>query len=108
MTRTFESGKTFEYGAFLTLCNRLATVLITVAALMLTPNSSVNFRSSCDRLNVYLADHKTLLSAGDVLTVEQKNRVTSIIDLLAGLQKRAETRANIPASLQKYIAEQSD
>jgi hypothetical protein len=24
------------------------------------------------------------------------------------LQKRAETRANIPASLQKYIAEQSD
>ena len=41
MTRTFESGKTFEYGAFLTLCNRFATVLITVAALMLTPRSDI-------------------------------------------------------------------
>ena len=79
-----------------------------LAALMVLPQSSVNFRSSCEQLDVYLADHKTLLSAGDILTVEQKNRVTSIIDLLGGLQKRAETRANIPASLQKYIAEQLD
>ena len=77
-------------------------------ALILTPQSSVNFQSNCVQLEVYLADHKTLLSTGDVLTVEQKNRVTSIIHLLGGLQKRAETRANIPASLQKYIAEQSD
>ena len=79
-----------------------------LAALMLTPQSSANFRSSCDRLDVYLADQKPLLSAGAVLTGEQKDRLKSIIDLLAGLQKRAETRANIPASLQKYIAEQSD
>ena len=76
--------------------------------LALSPQSSANFRSSCGQLDVYLSDCKTLLSAGAVLTVEQKNRVTSIIDLLGGLQKRAETRANIPASLQKYIAEQSD
>ena len=79
-----------------------------LAALAPSPQPSANFRSNCDRLDVYLAEHKTLLSSGDALTVEQKNRVTSIIDLLAGLQKRAETRANIPASLQKYIAEQSD
>ena len=79
-----------------------------LAALMLMPQSSVNFRSSCDQLDVYLAEYNTLLSAGDVLTFEQKDRVTSIIDLLTGLQKRAETRANIPASLQKYIAERSD
>ena len=79
-----------------------------LAALQLSPQSSSNFRSGCDRLDSYLADHKTLLSAGDVLTVEQKNRVSSIINLLAELQKRAETRANIPTSLQKYIAEQSD
>ena len=78
-----------------------------LAALMLMSQSSVNFRSSCDQLDVYLADHKTLLSTGDILTVEQKNRVTSIIDLLVGLQKRAESRANIPASLQRYYAEQS-
>ena len=79
-----------------------------LAAVMLSPQSSVKFRSSCDQLDVYLADHKTLLSTGDVLTVEQKKRVTSIIDLLGGLQRRAETRANIPVSLQKYIAEQLD
>ena len=78
-----------------------------LVALKLSDQSSSNFRSSCDRLDSYLGDHKTLLSAGDALTAEQKRRVTSIIDLLAGLQKRAETRANIPASLQKYIAEQS-
>ena len=79
-----------------------------LAALELSPQSSTNFRSSCDRLDSFLGDHKTLLSAGDILTVEQKSRVSSIINLLAGLQKRAETRANIPPSLQKYIAEQSD
>ena len=77
-------------------------------ALIRSPQSSANFRSSCGQLDVYLAEYNTLLSAGDVLTFEQKDRVTSIIDLLTGLQKRAETRANIPASLQKYIAEQSD
>ena len=79
-----------------------------LATIKLSPESSTNFRSSCDRLDSYLADHKTLLSAVDILSVEQKNRVLSIIDLLAGLQKRAETRADIPASLQKYIAEQSN
>ena len=79
-----------------------------LVALEMSPQSSVNFRSSCDQLDAFLADQKTLLSTGVVLTVEQKNRVTSVIDRLGALQKRAETRANIPASLQKYIAEQSD
>ena len=79
-----------------------------LAALELSPQSSSNFQSGCDRLDSYLTGHKTLLSSGDALTFEQKNRVSSIINMLAGLQKRAETRANIPASLQKYIAERSD
>ena len=78
-----------------------------LAALKLSPQSSTNFRSICDRLESYLGDHKILFSARDVFTIEQKRRITSIINLLAGLQKRAETQANIPASLQKYIAEQS-
>ena len=86
----------------------LARVEQMLDALALSPQSSANFRSRCGQLDVYLADYKTLLSAGDVLTVEQKDRVTSIINLLAGLQKRAEIRAKIPDSLQKYIAEQSD
>ena len=91
-----------------TIDDMLERVEQMLGVLEVSAQSSINFRSSCDRLDSYLCDHKTLLVAGDVLTVEQKSRVRSIIDMLAGLQKRAETRANIPASLQKYIAEQSD
>ena len=45
MTRTFESGNTFEYGAFLTLCNRFATLVLTVLALIVVPRSDV--RPAC-------------------------------------------------------------
>merc|ERR1719486_537192 len=41
MTRTFESGNTFEYGAFLTLCNRFATLILTILALVVVPRSDV-------------------------------------------------------------------
>ena len=70
--------------------------------------SSADFRAGCDQLDNYLGDQKTLLAAGGALTDQQKSRVASIIERLAELQKRAETRANIPTDLQKYIAEQSD
>jgi len=46
--------------------------------------------------------------AGGALSEPHKSRVAVFIERLAGLQKRAETRANIPTGLQKYIAEQSD
>ena len=77
-------------------------------ALEASDQSSADFRAGCDQLNNYLSDQKTLLVAGGALTDQQKGRVASIIERLAGLQKRAETRANIPTGLQKYIAEQSD
>jgi hypothetical protein len=77
-------------------------------ALEASDQSSADFRTGCDQLNNYLSDQKTLLVAGGALTDQQKSRVASIIERLAGLQKRAETRANIPIGLQKYIAEQSD
>ena len=70
--------------------------------------SSADFRAGCDQLDNYLGEQKTQLAAVDDLTDQQKSRVASIIKRLAGLQKRAETRANIPTGLQKYIAEQSD
>ena len=70
--------------------------------------SSKDFRSGCDQLNNYLGNRKTLLAPGAVLSNQHKSRVTSIIERLAGLQKRAEARANIPTVLQKYIAEQLD
>ena len=77
-------------------------------ALEASDQSSADFREGCDQLDNYLGDQKTLQAAGGALTDQQKSRVASIIERLAGLQKRAETRANIPTGLQKYIAEQSD
>ncbi|MEK9709963.1 MAG: hypothetical protein VW456_06935 [Alphaproteobacteria bacterium] len=77
-------------------------------ALEASDQSSADFRAGCDQLYKYLGDQKTLLAAGGALTDQQKSRVASIIERLAGLQKRAEIRANIPTGLQKYIAEQSD
>ena len=69
---------------------------------------SSDFQAGCNQLNNYLANQKTLLAAGNALADQQKNRITSIIERLAKLQQRAETRAEIPTGLQKYIAEQSD
>ena len=69
---------------------------------------SADFRKGCDQLDSYLCDQKTLVAAGGTLTDQQKSRVALIIKRLAGLQKRAEVRSNIPTILQKYIAEQSD
>ena len=77
-------------------------------ALELSDQSSSDFRAVCDQLDNFLGDKKTLLLAGGALSDQQKSRVASIIKRLAGLQKRAEIRANIPTALQKYIAEQSD
>ena len=77
-------------------------------ALEVSDQSSADFRADCDQLDNYLGDQKTLLAAGGAFTDQQKSRVASIIGRLAGLQKSAETRANIPTDLQKYIAEQSD
>ena len=77
-------------------------------ALSSRDQSSSDFRAGCDQLDSYLNDQKTFLAAGVNLTDQQKSRVASVIERLNGLQKRAEIRADIPASLQKYIAEQSD
>ena len=80
----------------------------TLDALEAFGQSSADFRAACDQLDNYLGDQKTLLADGVALTDQRKSRVASIVKRLARLQKRAETRANIPTGLQKYIAEQSD
>ena len=77
-------------------------------ALDASDQSSTEFLEGCGHLERYLNDHKASLRAGLALSELHKSRVTLIIKRLAGLQKRAETRANIPAGLQKYIAEQSN
>ena len=77
-------------------------------ALYMLDQSSKDFRDGCDQLERYLIDQKASLQDGDALSEPHKGRVAVIIERLAGLQKRAETRANIPTGLQKYIAEQSD
>ena len=77
-------------------------------ALDVSDQSSTEFRDGCDQLERYLNDQKASLQDGDALSEPHKGRVAVIIERLAGLQKRAETRASIPAGLQKYIAEQAD
>ena len=77
-------------------------------ALDASDQSSSEFRVGCDQLEQYLNGQKASLRASGALSESHKNRVTVIIERLGGLQKRAETRADIPAGLQKYIAEQSD
>ena len=70
--------------------------------------SSSEFRDGCVQLERYLNDQKASLIACGTLSDPHKSRVAAIIERLIGLQKRAETRANIPTGLQKYIAEQTD
>ena len=77
-------------------------------ALEVLNQTSKEFRDACDHLERYLNDQKESLMAGGVPLEPYKSRVMIITQRLAGLQKRAETRANIPTELQKYIAEQSD
>ena len=77
-------------------------------ALNASGRPSKDFRDSCYQLERFLEDHKVSLTAGGVLSEAHKSRVAVIIEQLASLQKRAETRADIPTGLQKYIAEQSD
>ena len=77
-------------------------------ALEASDQSSTDFRAGCDQLDSFLSDQKTLLAAGGAYTDHQKSRAASVIKRLAGLQRRAEIKANIPIALQKYIAEQLD
>jgi len=77
-------------------------------ALEASDQSSTEFRDGCDQLECYLNNQKVSLMASSALPEPQKSRVAVIIERLAGLQKRAETRSDIPTGLQKYIAEQSD
>ena len=77
-------------------------------ALYVSDQSSKDFMDGCDKLERYLTDQKASLLAGGALSESHKSRVAVIIERLARLQKRAETKVNIPAGLQKYIAEQSD
>ena len=77
-------------------------------ALDSSDQSSTEFRDGCDKLERYLCDQKVSSIAGGALSEPQKGRLVVIVERLARLQKRAETRANIPTELQKYIAEQSD
>ena len=77
-------------------------------ALDVPDQSSKEFRDLCDQLETYLNDQKASLMVGGALLEPQKCRLAAIIERLAGLQKRAQTRANIVTGLQKHIAEQLD
>jgi len=86
----------------------LKRVELMLDALDVSDQSSTEFRDGCDQLERYLNDQKASLMAGGALPEPHKIRVAVIMERLARLQKRAETRADIPTGLQKYIAEHLD
>ena len=76
--------------------------------LQASSQSSADFKAACDSLQAYLDDQAAVFAAAGALSDPDKTRVAAVVERLAGLQKKAETKAAIPADLQKYIAEQSD
>ena len=77
-------------------------------ALNSVDQSLQDFQAGCDQLGHYLNDKKASLMVSCVQSEPYKSRIAVIIERLGRLQKRAEIRANIPAGMQKYIAEQLD
>jgi len=77
-------------------------------ALEVSSQSSTDFLAGCDDLQNYLDSQAGHLTADQNLSASDKERIQSIIERLANLQKRAQAKARMPTDLQKYIAEQSD
>ena len=77
-------------------------------ALQSLGHSSSDFKAASDDLQTYLKEGSEFFTNGHNLTENDRNRVAVIIDRLSGLQRSAETKASIPAELQKYIAERLD
>jgi hypothetical protein len=77
-------------------------------ALQASAQSSAAFKAGCDSLQAYIDAQADVFASAGALLEQDKMRVASVVQRLARLQKQAETKASIPADLQKYIAEQLD
>ncbi len=79
-----------------------------LGALDVREQSSSDFKSGCDALQVYLDSQAEIFTPNQILSVDSQQRLKLIIKQLDELQKRAESKAAIPSDLQKYIAERED
>ena len=77
-------------------------------ALATHAHSSADFKDACDTLQGYLDDQAGAFAAAGALSKNDKKLAASIVERLAGFQRKAENKGAIPAELQKYIAEQLD
>jgi hypothetical protein len=66
------------------------------------------FKQECEALQAYLDRQAATLASDLPRPADMPQRLNAIVQQLAALQKRAESKAAIPADLQKYIAEQND
>ena len=70
--------------------------------------TAVEFASRCQALEAYLAANPIGPDLAEGMDEDRRNRLGRVVDKLNKLTLRARDRADIPAGLQKFIAEQQD
>ena len=70
--------------------------------------TAAEFKARCEALEAYLAVNPLGSDLVEGLDEDRRNRVGRVVDKLNKLILRARDRAEIPAGLQKFIAEQQD
>ena len=76
--------------------------------LLLHGQTAAEFSERCQALEAYLAANPLGSDLAEVLDEDRRNRLGRVVDKLNKLILRARDRAEIPAGLQKFIAEQQD
>ena len=70
--------------------------------------TAAEFKTRCQALEAYLAANPLRPEIAEGLDEDRRNRLGRVVDKLNKLTLRARDRADIPAGLQKFIAEQQD
>ena len=70
--------------------------------------TAADFKASCQALEAYLAANPLRPDIAEGLDEDLRNRLGRVVGKLNKLILRARDRADIPAGLQKFIAEQQD
>ena len=70
--------------------------------------TAAEFSARCQALEAYLAANPLGSDLAEALDEDRRNRLGRVVDKLNKLILRARDRAEIPAGLQKFIAEQQD
>jgi len=70
--------------------------------------TAAEFAARCQALEAYLAANPLGPDLAEGMDEDRRNRLGRVVDKLNKLTLRARDRADIPAGLQKFIAEQQD